>query len=281
QRPITAADREFLLGISVYIGLALQNAWAHRQVRAEGQFEQGLVALRDNLAEAEQISLTSELLSLVLLEISNPLAVAIGYAELASDFEPLPEKLRTYLEKITRGLDQTAAAARSFRHFIESGQQRGPLPLSGILNQISNLRAQEWSRLKIEASLLVQQVPDVFASKRQMELVILYLIKTAERALLQSETKRELRMVLSATGENVRVEIYNSSHVQMPVIEHPLSQSASGGRPELAAGGLELAIASSIVRQHNGRIRIEHQASGHNVILELPAYSADMVPGNE
>src|SRR5438876_900993 len=74
QRPIIAADREFLLGISVFIGLALQNAWAHRQVRAEGQFEQELVALRDNLAEAEQISLTSELLSLVLQEISNPLA---------------------------------------------------------------------------------------------------------------------------------------------------------------------------------------------------------------
>ena len=51
--------------------------------------------------------------------------------------------------------------------------------------------------------------------------------------------------------------------------------------PELVAGGLDLAIASSIVRQHNGRVRIEPQAGGHNVILELPAYSADMVPGNE
>ncbi len=274
QRPITAADHEFLLGISVYIGLALQNAWVHRQVRAEGRFEQELVALRDNLAEAEQISLTSELLSLVLQEISNPLAVAIGYAELASDFEPLPEKLRTYLEKITRGLDQTAAAARCFRQFIESGQQRGPLSLSGILTQISNLRAQEWSRLNIEASLFVQQVPDILASKRQMELVILYLIKTAERALLQSETKRELRMVLLATDENVRVEIYNSSHVQIPVIGYPLSQSASSGRPELTASGLDLAIASSIVRQHHGRVRIEHQAGGQNVILELPAYFA-------
>src|SRR5439155_24232005 len=96
----------------------------HRQVRAEGQFEQELVAMRDTLAEAEQISLTSELLSLVMQEISNPLAVAIGYTELASDFEPLPEKLRTYLEKITRGLDQTAAAARSFRQFIESEHSR-------------------------------------------------------------------------------------------------------------------------------------------------------------
>src|SRR5437667_12238570 len=108
---------------------------------------------------------------------------------MGSDFEPLPESRRTHLEKITRGLDQTAAAARCFRQFIESGQQRGPLSLSGILTQISNLRAQEWSRLNIEASLFVQQVPDILASKRQMELVILYLIQTAERTVPESETK--------------------------------------------------------------------------------------------
>ena len=276
ERPITAGDREFLLGISVYIGLALQNAWSHRQVRAGGQFQQELVALRDNLAEAEQVSLTSELLGLVLQEISNPLAVAMGYTELARDLEPLPEKLRTYLAKITHGLDQTASAARSFRRFIESEHQRSPLSLSIVLTEISNLRAQEWSRLNIESALFVESVPDVIASKRQMELVILYLVKTAERALLQSEGKRELRMFLSEAGENVRVEIYNSSPAAMPVMQTRLSQSPfSAASAEVAAGGLDLAITASIVQQHNGRMRVEHQGAGSSVILELPTYSGD------
>ena len=278
ERPITAGDREFLLGISVYIGLALQNAWSHRQVRAGGQFQQELVALRDNLAEAEQVSLTSELLGLVLQEISNPLAVAMGYTELARDLdlEPLPEKLRTYLAKITHGLDQTASAARSFRRFIESEHQRSPLSLSIVLTEISNLRAQEWSRLNIESALFVESVPDVFASKRQMELVILYLVKTAERALLQSEGKRELRMFLSEAGENVRVEIYNSSPAAMPVMQTRLSQSPfSAASAEVAAGGLDLAITASIVQRHNGRMRVEHQGAGSSVILELPTYSGD------
>ncbi len=273
QRPITAADREFLLGISVYIGLALQNAWSHRQVRASGQFEQELVALRDDLAEAEQISLTSELLGLVLQEISNPLAVAMGYAELARDVQPLPEKLRTYLEKITQGLDQTAAAARNFRRFIDAEHQRAPLSLRTVLTEISNLRAQEWVRLNIEAALIIHSVPDVFASKRQMELVILYLVKIAERALLQSEGKRELRMFLSAEGESVRVEIYNSSTVDTPVLQIRLSQSPFSARSEVTASGLDLAIASSIVQQHDGRMRVERQAGGNSVILELPTHS--------
>src|SRR5437773_1056986 len=115
QRPITAADREFLLGISVYIGLALQNAWMHRQVRAEGQFEQELVALRDNLAEAEQISLTSELLTLVLQEISNPLAVAIGYA----DWRAISNRCPRSSELISRRL--RAAWIRQRRRLAVSG----------------------------------------------------------------------------------------------------------------------------------------------------------------
>src|SRR5437899_4603638 len=190
ERPITGGDREFLLGISVYIGLALQNAWSHRQVRAGGQFQQELVALRDNLAEAEQISLTSELLGLVVQEISNPLAVAMGYAELARDVQPLPEKLRTYLEKIMQGLDRTAAAARNFRRFIEGEHQRAPLSLSTVLTEIGNLRAQEWVRLNIEAALIIHGVPDVFASKRQRVLVILYLVSIDERYLPQAHSKR-------------------------------------------------------------------------------------------
>src|SRR5207249_11536302 len=146
----------------------------------------------------------------------------------------------------THGLDQTASAARSFRRFIESEHQRGPLSLSIVLTEISNLRAQEWSRLNIESALFVESVPDVFASKRQMELVILYLVKTAERALLQSEGKRELRMFLSAEGKNVRVEIYNSSPVDIPVMQTRLSKSPFSASSEGAAGGLDVAIASSI-----------------------------------
>jgi signal transduction protein with GAF and PtsI domain len=112
-REITNTDREFLFGISVYIGLALQNAWSHAQVRKKGEHQHELFSLRDDLAETEQLSLTSELFQHVVQEISNPLADAISYAELARNLEPLPKELRAYLEKITQGLDRTATALDS------------------------------------------------------------------------------------------------------------------------------------------------------------------------
>ena len=271
ERPITEADREFLLGISVYIGLALQNAWVHAQLRARGLFDQELVVFRDNLAEAEQVSLTSELFHHVVQEISNPLAVAIGYAELARNQELLPKELRIYLEKVSQGLDQTAEAVRRFRQFIGAEtHQRAPLSLEDVLRRISELRANEWSRNNIEASLVAQPVPDVVANERQLQLVILYLIKSAEQSLIKSNRKRELHLEISGT-ESVRIEIHDNGQSRIANMKQYLSQSPVSGGSPASGGHLELSIAASIVQQHNGRIQLQEAAEGNTVIIELPA----------
>jgi signal transduction histidine kinase len=277
ERPITDADREFLLGISVYIGLALQNAWAHAQLRAKGLFEQELVAFRDHLAEAEQTSLTSELFQHVVQEISNPLAVAIGYAELARNQEPLPKELRIYLEKVSQGLDQTADAVRRFRQSIGTrSHQRNPLSLEVVLRRISELRANEWSRNNIEASLVAQTVPDVVANESQLQLVILYLIKSAEQSLIKSDRKRELRLELSGS-EWVRIEIHDTGQARTANMRQYLAQSQMSAGSPASSGSLDLAVAASIVQQHNGRIKLEEAAEGNTVIIELPAYSKDLI----
>jgi len=274
-RPITGADREFLLGISVYIGLALQNAWAHNQVRAQDQFKQELVVLRDHLAEAEQLSLTSELIQQILQEISNPLSIAIGYTELARKVEPISENVRLYLQKIAEGLDRTATAARRFRQFTQGGEhQRVPLSLGGVLRRVTDLRAQEWARHNIEAAMLIQSVPDVLANERQLQLVILYLLKTAEHALLEMEDSRELRMELSATVRGVRIEIYDSGPARVAQMQQHLSESPFRSTSD-GSVNLDLAVVSSIVEQHKGRVHAEDRQRGNSVVIELPAYYKD------
>jgi hypothetical protein len=71
--------------------------------------------------------------------------------------------------------------------------------LEAVLRRISELRASEWSRNNIEASLVVQAVPDVVANESQLQLVILYLIKSAEQSLIKSDRKRELRLEISGS----------------------------------------------------------------------------------
>jgi signal transduction histidine kinase len=277
QRPITEADREFLLGISVYIGLALQNAWAHAQLRAKGLFDQELVAFRDHLADAERTSLTSELFQHVVQEISNPLAVALGYIELARNQEPPPEELRIYLEKVSQGLDQTAEAVRRFRQFIGmQNHQRIPVSLEAVLRRISELRSNEWSRNHIEAFLVAQTVPDVVANESQLQLVILYLIKSAEQSLIMSDRKRELRLELSGS-ERVRIEIHDTGQPRPAIMRQYLAQSPISAGSPATGGTLDLALAVSIVQQHNGRIKVEEAPDGNTVMIEFSAYSKDLI----
>lgn len=47
MRPFTDQDREFLSGISVHVGLALENAWLHREILAKKKIEQELSLARD------------------------------------------------------------------------------------------------------------------------------------------------------------------------------------------------------------------------------------------
>jgi nitrogen-specific signal transduction histidine kinase len=173
-------------------------------------------------------------------------------------------------------LDQTAEAVRRFRQFIGTrSHQRIPLPLEAVLRRISELRASEWSRNNIEASLVVQAVPDVVANESQLQLVILYLIKSAEHSLIKSDRKRELRLEISGS-EWVRIEIHDTGQPRTANMRQYLAQSPmSAGSPD-SGGNLDLAMAASIVQQHNGRIKLEEAAEGNTVIIELPAYSKDL-----
>ena len=276
ERPITAGDREFLLGISVYIGLALQNAWSHEQLRTEGDFDGQLLTLRDRLAEAERRSITSQLFDHVLHEINSPLALAMGYAELARGHEGLPPDLASHLEKIANGVDQIATAARRFRSAIDSANlHRVPLSLADILKQISRLRAKEWAAQKINASLLIQDAPEILADEGQMQLALLSLLKNAENAIAQSGDDRELRITVSGEAERARIEIFDAGSTGIPVKETS-SKSTFTATRQFSGTTFRLALASSIVEQHQGRLRQSHGEKGNSVVLEFPAHMSDL-----
>ena len=50
-RPIDESDINFLRGIAIYVGLAMQNAWLYQQALMKQQVEEELVQMRDRLAQ--------------------------------------------------------------------------------------------------------------------------------------------------------------------------------------------------------------------------------------
>ncbi len=268
-RPITASDREFLLGISVYIGLALENAWLYSHVLTKERLEQELTGSRERLAETGRLS---EAFREVNDEIQNPLTFAMGYLELARDQHELRGPVRTYLEQVTRSINQTAAAARRFQEFVEQRKEIVPMHLGDALKDLSEMRSQEWDRNNIKTTLILESVPPVLVREDEMRLVLLYLIKHAEDSVLQSKSNRELRIHLGRGDQCVQVLIRDSGPGIVPDLQPRLFDPFFNTKPGTTGTGLGLAIANSIVEQHNGQIRFQSErGKGTTFVIELPA----------
>jgi len=149
------------------------------------------------------------------------------------------------------------------------------LSLGEVLRQISDLRAKDWERENIQTELFLESVPPVYADERQMQLLVLYLLKNAEDDLLQSDSNRKLHIHLSGTPDQVRVEVYDSGPSRTPEVQQRIFKPSFTAKSQDRRGSLGLAIAFSIVEQHKGRLRLENKdGEGNHFIIELPAYRA-------
>jgi signal transduction histidine kinase len=237
-RPITPSDREFLLGISVYIGLALENSFFHAQMLARQQ--------RPNDQPPETVH-----------DTNDPLTFALGYLELAPDERDLPAPVWNHLQSVRKGIKGTAAAAVKFREFLtQQKPDLAPINLGEALRQLSEQQAETWDRNNIKTTLIAETAPPVYAYENEMRLVLSYLIKNAEAAVLRSSSNRQLRIHSWCTGKSVHVSIHHDG----PAAESGTSRG--------------FAIANLIVQQYKGQILFESTPDkGTTFLIELPALS--------
>ncbi len=275
-QPISPRDREFLIGISVYIGLALENAWLHSQIVAKERLEEELVALRDRLAQMEQLSLMAQVFHAIGHEVNNPLTFARGYAELARHEAGVTPTMSAYLKKIESGIDRTAATVRKFQRFSEEPEgEFSPVDLGRTIRHVCELRAREWTLKGIHADINIGEAPQVLAHEGQMQLVLLHLIKNAEEAILRSGAGGRILIQLSRSDQQAQIEIKDSglgiAREIQPLVFQPFFTTKSKG----SGTGFGLAMVHSIVSQHKGQIRFESKdGGGTKFIVALPAYSA-------
>ncbi len=235
-RPITPSDREFLMGISVYIGLALENALLHAQLSANEQHE----SARRRPESGP--------------DVRDPLAFALGYIGLAPDPRDLPALLWDPLEDIRRGIEATAAAAVRFREALEQQRQApGPVHLGEALRALSEQQAEEWERNHIEATLISEAAPPIYGHEYEMRLVLAFLIRNAQAGVLRANSERRIRIHSWFTGKSVHVSIHH------------------GGPAPEAGTSRGFAVANLIVQQYQGRIRTESTpGQGTTFLIELP-----------
>jgi signal transduction histidine kinase len=277
SRPFRDSDRTFLSEISVHIGLALDLAWSHREVLEIQRKEDQLKGRREELIELDRVELMGELVSTVMHELNNPLAILVGNVDLLktqlreSDFQPEASR---YVEKIEMAADRSAATLRKFFHFIETPpRKRIPLDLAEVLRQTIALREYDWSRAGIQVTDDLHNVPAIMANREEMQHAFLILLKNAEEAVIDSgkEARIILRCSYDSASERVRIDIADNGQGIPSEAQQRVFQPLFTMKPKGTGTGLGLLVARRIIEEHGGRIwlRTKH-GTGTTVSIELP-----------
>jgi len=273
-RPIQESDLVFLRGISTYVGLALENAWLYQQAVAKQKIEEELLGMRDRLAQMERLLMMGQVISGVVHEINNPLAIAMGnLGLLKDDLAPSTQPL-AHLMAIELAIDRTATAVRRFVHLVSppSGEDQ-PTDVRKILSQVVELRSREWTRLGINTTIDLQPTPPVLAQQGQLQLAFLHLLINAEEAAVRNsgEPRISLHTAHDDLHRKIRVEIEDNGpgipRADRDQVFKPFYTTKAAG----TAAGLGLTTVRTIVERHRGRVWFETtRGTGTTFIVELP-----------
>jgi signal transduction histidine kinase len=271
KKSIVSEDLEYLRAMSIYIGLALENAFLYQQALNSESLKKDLVRLRDRLARMERLSTMAQVLACVGHEINNPLAVAMGNAGLLGLRLPPDSECRHYIDTIESNIARAASVIRKYVNFVETQTREHQATAPGeLLRRIIRLRSWEWKFLGIEAVVDIEPAPPVYGNEDQLQLIFMHLIMNAEHAAVKGEPPRSIAIRLRHVPlrQRVLVEIVDSGPGITP-------DQARFFEPLFTAGGDEAGLATvrSIVERHEGRVWYDTAAEGGTTfIIEFPAF---------
>jgi signal transduction histidine kinase len=272
------ADKEFLAAICTYIGLALQNAWDHRELVEARKMEQELAVVRDRLAEAQRLSELSELVTGIIHEMRNPLSVAVGQSNLLREQPDLPETLKPRVQKIEDSITRAVKIAQNFLNFARHGEsQPVPTDINTLVTQTVDLVSYDIRMAGIQLSVELQQIPHVSADGGAIQQVLLNLLRNAQHALAQRTAGGKLcvRTIHNPDNGIVRIELSDDGPGIPDEVQQRIFEPFFTTKPKGVGTGLGLAVSRRIMQQHKGTLTFESTPGlGTTFRIDLPVSPA-------
>jgi signal transduction histidine kinase len=278
QRPLQAEDKEFLSSICTYIGLALNNAWIHRELQESRNLEQEMQAIRETLAQSEKRSAVSELVTGIIHEMRNPLSIALGQCALLkeSSGEEAPSVER--ISKIETSINAALKVAKNFLSFAREGaKDHVPADINTIINQTVDLTAYDLRTNNISVVRELQTVPLVRLDPGNIQQVLLNLLRNAQQAARGTNGNHGtvlIRTWFDQARSAVQIAVTDDGAGIPEEIQARIFEPFFTTRERGAGTGLGLAVSKRIIEQHRGTLSFKSKpGEGTTFQIELPARS--------
>jgi PAS domain S-box-containing protein len=229
--------------------------------------------IEQQLRQSEKLSALGQLVAGVAHEVNNPLAMIMGYAQLLSREESLPEKARQDLHKIQRESERATKIVRNLLMFSrKSDPQLTPVNLNRLVSTVVDSRSDEAREQGVTFDVrLADALPMTMADGGQLEQVLTNLLGNSIQALAARESDRRISVVTEHSGSHVWITVADNGpgipKDIMARIFEPFFTTKKVGK----GTGLGLTISYSIIEAHHGKMLVDSEpGKGAKFTLQLP-----------
>lgn len=226
------------------------------------------------LLQAAKMSTFGQMGAGIVHEIGQPLSSISGFAELMR-MGAAPEKHQHYLETICNQTQRLAKIISKFRVFSRSSKEiLEELDLNAILETVHDLLDHNLKMKRVKMELEeYKELPPVTGDKDALQQVFINLIVNAVDAFDEKDDgERLIRVKSYAEKEMVHVDVSDNGCGISPKDQQLIFDPFFTTKSEDKGTGLGLAVTSSIIHKHGGRITLESVVNeGTRFVVSLPA----------
>jgi CheY-like chemotaxis protein len=206
-------------------------------------------------------------------EINNPLTSVIGYGQLLSDREDIPEDMRRDLKAVNEGAHRVAGVVKRLLTFARQTEpERTLVSINDLITNTLDLRAYHLrtNNIKVTAELATD-LPITVADPGQLQQVFLNIIVNAETAMKLARGRGKLLIKAEKADDTIRISFKDNgpgiAKKNLERIFDPFFTTREVGQ----GTGLGLSICHGIIAEHDGRMWAESKPDkGATFIVELP-----------
>ena len=270
-RPYQSYDAQLLTIFANQVSIAIENAKTYAAL--ENRLEE-LKRTQAQLIQSEKMAALGQLVSGVAHELNNPLTSILGFAEILANLSGLDAAIKRDLDRIYQEADRSRRIIQNLLHFARQEKpSRTPADINEVLNR--TLAVLEY-QLRVKNIAVVKNLdpglPITAIDVQQFEQIFLNIIINAEQAIQETGSEGEIT-VATQLGPSDKIIISfrdNGPGIapeHLPKIFEPFFTTKEVGK----GTGLGLSLSYGIVKQHEGKIRVESKpGQGACFRIELP-----------
>jgi signal transduction histidine kinase/DNA-binding response OmpR family regulator len=240
------------------------------------------ITLYSELMRSEHLASVGKLAAGVAHEVNNPINGIINYAQMLLNKFDEESKEHDIATRIIKESDRIAGIVRSLLSFArESKEGKKPVHITEMLSDSLLLTETQLKKsgIKIEVNIH-KNLPHVIAQPQHIEQVFLNLISNACYALNRKYPEAHNDKLLRISAETVtihsnpyvRITFYDQGIGIPSAIKDKIIDPFFTTKSDSEGTGLGLSISHGIIKDHNGRIKIDSVEGKFTIIfIDLPA----------